>query len=269
MNWSIKKILDDIIENAYKDESEQRRKFFKWFDIDLSVKPNNTYLGQYFPNGRRININSLNTNDTQIIITCIHELSHHIDQCKHGDTGHQAPFYEEYQRLLYTAMNMGLFSPDDFVKRETRDFNKVKKMLDAWVYEPIEYKNNLIKIKANVPFELKDTVKQRGYKWNGIEKVWEIEVPEDKESEEQAFLKMIGCVDIKSSDASKFTMSAIGYIKAGNGSFEVKDTLKQLGFFYSNKAWYKKINAQEYEQEFAKLGDLRTTVEFKLVNKIG
>lgn len=268
MNWAVKKTLDDIIDVAYKDESKQRRKFFKWFEINLIVKPNHSYLGVYKPEKKEILINSLNTDDTQIIITCIHELSHHIDQCKHGSTGHQSPFYEEYRRLLYAAMNMGLFSPEDFVKRETRDFNKVKKMLDEWTAELIDYKNNLIKLKVNIPFEQKDAVKTRGYRWNGIEKVWEIEILEDKESEERAFLKMIGCVDVRVNDANKFAMSAIGYIKAGKGSFDYKDQLKEKGFFYSNKAWYKKINAQEYEQELAKLGDIVYKVEFQLVDKI-
>ncbi len=269
MYWPVKKILDDIIEETYKEDSEQRKKFFKWFEIDLATKKNNTYSGRYFPDKKKIEVISLDTDNSQIIITCIHELAHHIDQCKHGSTGHQTPFYEEYTKLLYTAMNMHLFSPEDFVKRETRDFNKVKKILENWKPEYIDYKSDLVKIKANIPFDKKDEAKKHNYKWNSVEKVWEIEVPEEKISEEEGFLRLIGCINYTVNNASEFKMNAIGYIMADKGSYDYRDTLKENGFFYSNKTWYKKINAQEYEKTVNELSILTDgKVEFRLTNKI-
>lgn len=275
MYWPVKKILDDIIDNAYKNESEQRRKFYKWFNIDLETKPNNSYLGVYRPtlregklSGGTIKVVALNESDTQIIITCIHELSHHIDYCKHNKTGHQAPFYDEFRVLLYTALNMKLFSPDEFQKRVTQDFNKVKKILNEWTPEYIEYKKDNVTIKANVPFDLKDEVKSHGYRWNSVEKTWDKSVTETEFDFEMNYLKALGIDNVKSSNSNTFQCEAIGYIKAGKGSFEYKESLKQAGFFYHNKSWYKKIYAKNYELELLSLSGLRGLVEFKLVSKV-
>lgn len=276
MYWSVKRVLDDIIDIAYKNESDARRKFFKWFTIDLESKLNKSYLGVYHPVmregklcGGQIRVVALNESDTQIIITCIHELAHHIDSCKNGKSGHQAPFYEEYKTLLYAALNMRLFNPDEFQKRVTTDFNKVKKMLDEWVPEYINYKQDLITLKVNVPFELKDNVKARGYHWNGVEKVWEKEIPENEFESEKRCLEAIGVNDIRINNASSFSCDAIAYIKASKGSYAYKEDLKQNGFRFTNNAWYKKINAKDYDLELLSLSGLRGLVEFNMVSKIG
>lgn len=268
MNWPIKKILDDIIDRAYADESEKRRKLFKWFSIDTTVKTNSSYLGVYTHHNKSIKITGLNFDNSQIIITCIHELSHHIDYCKNNSTGHQTPFYEEYAKLLYAALNMRIFTAEEFITRETRDFNKVKKILDAWVPEYTDYKENQVKIKVNVPFELKDTVKARGYHWNNMERIWEMEVDSENSFKEETFLKTIGCTDYNVVSASKFEVDAVAYIKATDGSYEFKDELKKRGFFYSNKAWYKKTKARNLKEELDKIRDLMPQVRFRIEDNI-
>jgi len=54
-----------------------------------------------------------------------------------------------------------------------------------------------VKIEAtNAPFEAKDGLKSRGYRWNGAKRVWTIQLPQQREADEREWLRgTCGCAD--------------------------------------------------------------------------
>ena len=268
MNWKVKRILDDIIDVAYKEESEQKRKFYKWFTIELEVKENSSYHGIYYQNKKLIRIVNLSNGTEEIVKTCIHELAHHIDYCMHKKTGHQEPFYNEYRVLLYTALNMRILNKEHlFDNHISQDYNKVRKIVNAWVPDYIDYKHGKILIKVTVPFEKKEDIKQRGYHWNNIEKFWEKEIKSTEEDSERFVLLSMGG-KFKTNDACALTIDAVGYLVTMGDSYNWKDILKENGFKYSNKKWYKKIDAKKFSNEKKSIMLLTPGLDYKLVDKI-
>ena len=271
MHWQTKKILNDIISEAYKNDTEEMQKRYKYFTVELLVKSNNTYNGRYNPSKKVIEILNLNQSTEAIVKTCIHELAHHIDYCKNHKTGHKEAFYQEYRTLLYTALNMRILIPDRlFDVRTSQDHNKVKKIVEEWVPAYVEYKTDKQKVKVIIPFDNltgRESLRLHGYYWNSIEKIWEKEIQSADVDVETKYIDTIGG-RLQLQDATTMTVDAVGYIVTNGNSFDYKDILKENGFFCSNKKWYKKISAKEYNEQVAVMIAQTPNLRYKLTNVI-
>lgn len=119
-NIEIKKVLEDIVFYTYKKEVSQEiyRKMLKFY-IKFENKILNSYHGFYKYKDSSITIVNLYRTPTQIICTTIHELSHHVDYVLRGKTDHSKEFYHIFTKLLYTGLNMNLFSKKEALLMET------------------------------------------------------------------------------------------------------------------------------------------------------
>lgn len=257
LNIRVKKTLEDIIDLAYRNEPEENRDNYKRFYIKIITKECKSRFGCYRPANRTIEVSNLSRGSNVIVKTCIHELAHHLDNCKNGKTGHQAPFYEEYAKLLYAALNMKLFTADDIRSENTdsSDASKVLKILDEWVPNYVEYKTDSMEIKVLNAFEIKNELKTNGYSWDGVQKAWVKEVSEDDLSEEEVFLQSLDA-EYNISSSQNLNIEAIGYIIADGNTYDTKDNLKEEGFFFHKKGkkavWKKKVILNQAKEEISR-----------------
>jgi len=184
----IKNILNDLVDFTYEDS--EKLQLYKKFYVELIDKVLKTKHGDYFMPTHRIRIFNLYRNDAAIVATTIHELAHHIDNMNRGTSDHSKEFYVVFKELLYRALDMQLFSKEEFLEanRDASDSNKIAKMISEYLPKETGYKKDLKNIEVTNGFLYKELLKSRGYKWNGINKVWEKEFSYDEIEAEEQFL---------------------------------------------------------------------------------
>lgn len=204
--------------------------------------------GDYNIRTHRIRIFNLYRADMAILATTIHELSHHVDNINCGNTDYCAESYKVFQHLLYTSLNMNIFSKDEFMSanKDASDSNKIAKMIKD--YEPvnIRYKDSVNKIVVYNCFTIKDTLKDNGFSYNSINHIWEKEVDENELPILKDFLDGMEA-EYKIVDVNYISFDKRTYIVAVKGSYDVKDFLKESGFFFDikGKCWKKEVKSDE------------------------
>ena len=249
----IKRILADIIDVAYNDESGYMREKYKDFNLRIENYNLSSKHGTYNPREHSIVVNNMYRGTGSVIKTCLHELAHHIDFTQNGRTGHQKPFYLAYRRLIYASLDMSLTKKSDFDTVDSSDSNKVWKMVEEYTPRKVYYvppEERIIKVRNC--YAKKDELKSRGFRWNSIEQVWERK-SEDEEADIN-LMKELELSDYTITQAS-LRVEAITYLVASGKTYDVKDILKEKGFFYKKeeKSWVKKIPSDQFDGEYASL----------------
>ena len=256
----IKKLLDDITDLAMKNEPEAVVKRYKDYDLFIVNKEFSSFAGRWF--GPRIDdkdktkyrrpyieVYNLSRGASETAGTLLHELSHQVDYVRHGDTGHQKPFYEAYAQLIYASLDLGILSRKDYESLEWgSDKNKVMAIVNRYEPHPVKYSmNDVMIIKAYNCYDQKEELKKRGYGWNAIELSWEKEA-EDLEAEER-YLRGLGAIRVNAGvkekrfhyTTEKYSMyvDAIAYIEAIGETYAKKEDLKKRGFVFNQarKSW--------------------------------
>lgn len=243
----IKKYMNDIIDIAFKDVCVSERNNYKNYNLNILTKEVKSTSGMYKPKCHIIQIYNASLGAKHLAKCCLHELSHHIDYVKHGKSGHQKPFYNIYKKLIYASLDMGVLSKEDFYDEWSSDGNKVKSIVDRYIPHPVEYTIDIKPIiRVYNCFNIKEQLKQNGYRWNKLEQVWERE----QEDEDISILEKIGVVKSLYTlpqctqpyyiiEKPSIYVDAVVYIIATGNTYEARDTLKQYHFYFDNnkKSW--------------------------------
>lgn len=260
LNKRIKKFLDDIIEVAFPDKDKTERKKYKDYSLNILVKENTSTSGMYRENSKSIEVYNPSLGSKHLAKCCLHELSHHIDACQHGTSGHQKPFYGIYAKLIYASLDMGILSVKDFDDNWSSDQNKVRAIVAKYVPHPVEYKSEFNPVaRVYNGFTVKEVLKQNGYRWNGVEQVWEKNIYRNREEEE----KFLADSSISKQPAEyvelpgpyyvivqpEMYVDAVVYIAASGDTYEKKEALKKYHFYFSKdkKMWLCKVKSSELE----------------------
>lgn len=254
----VKKILNDIIEHAYpnSENSDQYKKFY----VEVLDKNLKSKHGDYNGKNHHIRIFNLYRADSTIIATTIHELSHHIDYVNRGTTDHSNEFYEIFQHLLYTSLNMKLFNKEEFLKanRDASDSNKIAKLISEYVPENVGYKSGMNKIIVRNCYDIKDRLKENGFSYNKVNHTWEKELSDEDVTETKDLLESLDA-EYEMTDANSLSFEKKVYIGASKGSYDVREELKQEGFYYykKGKIWRREVEKSqlnnllnEYKQKY-------------------
>lgn len=109
----VKQTLIKIIENAKFDYEKEN---YKWFKLNFLNDDRKSFAGDYDMRTHIIRVfvpkTSAKTN-ANLICTTLHEVSHHIDWCNRHTSDHSDAFYEIFQKLLYSAMDLNVVSVSD------------------------------------------------------------------------------------------------------------------------------------------------------------
>lgn len=248
LNRRIKKILNDIIDTAYSDEEEDCRKKYKHFSLYISNIEKENSSGQYFPSEARIEVYNPSLGARHMAKCCIHELAHHIDKTKNGKTGHQKPFYEEYRKLMYAALDLGILDREDFIDNWSSDRNKVRKMLEQYQPCPMDYQlpGGLI-IQCRNCYKIRDKLKKREFAWNSVEEAWERTIEKEDKNAFLETLKTLGCGDIEIRNEWDMHIDATIMVTANGNTYEAREALKKKGFRYDgeSKTWRRKLRSKD------------------------
>ena len=255
----IKRILDSIIDEAYQNEDPVQMKRLKGYYIALVPRELKTCSGRYYADAHRIEVYNLSLGEKSIAKVCIHELAHHIDLVLNGTTGHQAPFYEAYARLIYASLDLGILTKYDFLN-DSREKAKVQKIVLRYVPKGSKIKSEKKKlIKVFNAFTVKDFLKSAGYQWNPVEQTWEKDLVSDMDVlalEEHGVYserkKKEPFYDVK---YHSLYVDAVIAIVASGDTYGCRDVLKTHGFRYDGqtKNWIKKVPASNLPENIRRL----------------
>lgn len=203
----LKYILNDLVDYAYGDDPKLPQ--YKCFYVEYLRKKLKTRNGDYRGDNHHLRIFTEGREDVQIIKTSIHELSHHVDFMQRGRCCHDAVFYGIYEKLLFAALDMGLFNMEAYKRclKDSSDRSKVLKILERYHPRETGYKKGIIRIRVIQAYEIREQLKKRSYVFNAYDRTWEKEVEgEVAVSEEEQFLRSIGA-DFSLEDARVLTFN--------------------------------------------------------------
>ena len=207
--YRVKILLNDLVEYAYPHSPKQ--KAYKAFYVEYIDKEFKSKHGDYNTKNKHIRIFNLSRTEDQLVVTSIHELAHHINfvnDTSHSFEPHGQEFYKVYKKLLFTALDMGLFNKWQFINAtaDAGDSRKVKRMLEEYRPHPIDYKKDMKLIQVFRAYEIRKNLQKHGYKYNSVLKSWEKET--EKPLDEATFLDSIGA-DYKIVDARSVSLKKL------------------------------------------------------------
>lgn len=258
--YELKRHLRKIIARAYGDDPKIRE--YRTFELHLRDENLSGSTGTYDPRIKTIEITNLGDKEANNLCTLIHELSHHIETCQRGKTGHQKEFYAIYAKLLYAALDLGSISLSDFQQMDHRntDYGKVQKILKQYVPSAVisEEKKTVSVVHA---YAIRDELKKHGYHWDDLNKSW-VRTLSVHEAEAEYRRLLSDGVDrdtVQILDASAMRMAKGGHALRVFGAFDIKEQLKERGYHWDKerKCWYKQIPKEQADtetKEIAKLG---------------
>ena len=257
-----------IIRVTYSDKQNELLENFCNFKLQLIDKPYKSRLGLYNMLTRTIQLSSIKTECRRdLIITYLHEISHHIEYIVSGNSGHQKSFYDIHTKLLHTAINLNLLSVSDIVDNTSSragNKNKLAKLLTGYKKSGnnslSDYMDtNFLKIlpetvQRKESFFVKcqksenDILKENGYKWDTNLYAWTKTLYDQCDvDDEKVFLKRNGFYKIKIGKAMFYTRY-VNVCISGN-TYSHKDKLKEFGYKYSNRTWGKAVPVNNIKKE--------------------
>lgn len=258
LGMRLKRQMDDIIDVAYPNY--RNVKALKNFYIQCSDSEQKTMLGvceTSSETGRSlIRIVHLETEAwKEILITTMHELSHHIDFQFRKKTGHDSVFYEIHKKLLFSAFDMGILGPSDVVHSgsQARNRDKLARMMREYVPHPIAYKQSRITVCVYNCYAAKDSLKAQGFSWNALDKAWTIEMDNSEESEYRAFLANLKIpeTDVKVISGGAVISRLKKNIRLRGVPYSHKEIPKNFGYNWNKeqKFWEKRLDTDTIPSE--------------------
>lgn len=262
--YIIKQKLCEVVDQAYAKDPQLPR--YKKFYVEIIDKDLSSKHGDYNCRTHHIRIFNLYRDNSAIIATTLHEVAHHIDWCNRGTTGHNAEFYAVYKKLLFAALDLGVFSKGSYLNaiRDSSDGNKVRKILSGYAPNSNK-KNQKMKITIENGYEIRKILSDIGFRYNRQSKAWEKSVlPKDLPAEK----KSLGALNVNYSVSREDSMSIQKkcYLIAKKGSYEERFRLKAEGFVWekASKTWRKEVSSPERKSELKKYSSMFPDVEFYL-----
>lgn len=274
LSYKLYKTLTDIIDYTYP-ESEYPENKFKKFYLEVIPKEMKTIHGRYYIQTKKIEIFNLSRPTGHIVATSIHEVAHHIDCCFRNNSDHTIEFYTIMQKLLITALGMGVITVEDIITAsDSKDRDRLVKhfgTIESWDIKNFDYKIDTVTVKVKNCYPIKDKLAARGYKYSGIEQSWIKDINVNEANDEKEFLsKIIDLSNVDFSSGNEIDIQAVYYILVFN-SYEHREYLKSQGYLWNGynlkkNSWNKKILASEKESELEKIAIL-PGVEVKIISK--
>lgn len=249
----LKEQMNDIIDVAYRDRTPALLRQLKRFSIYCTSEVMRTKLGQcaFHRAAKTSNITIYALADEgykEILITTMHEVSHHIDCSIRGSTGHDAPFYLAHKKLLFAAMDMGILAKEDVVNSTSRarNRNKLAGMMREYVPNPVSYKEDVVQVFVYDAYSVKDSLKARGYKWNSLDAAWVLATTAPALATEKQYLSELGVKEknIKVLESNAVVARLRKNVRLYGVPFDSKEIVKGLSFRWvpDDRCWEKKID---------------------------
>ena len=270
LEFKLIQIASFLIDETFTNCNEQTRNKYKNFSLRLTEKVYASRLGLYKPKTKEIEVSSVNKlYFSDIIITFIHEIAHHIEFCTNKTTSHGPKFYKYNTDMLKKAIDIGLLKYNDVIFDTTsnaRNAAKVAKKVQNYIrsnnskdisfFVDLRFINDynkrlipvneVVKVKCNK--KDKDVFKTKCYTWNEDEGVWYKKftyLPDY--NKEVSFLNNIGYLLLELKKVSYFTKEV--FIVISGNTYKYKDLFKENNFRFDGKVWKKKVLLKDARKE--------------------
>ena len=196
----LKNQLDVIIDKTYKDDKSYKDSY-KWFKLKIILDKDNS--NSKIAENKIINYNSeahtitiyqtSKLSHSSMFIRLIHEVSEHIRKRQYPAAGAHGPeFWMIYKNLLYASFDLCAIAPDTILfSTPITGMNKIEKMVETYTKRPISNSTIVRICLFKCPYNKKDEIKEKGYKWNPLAGLWYKEIPENESKEEKEHAKII------------------------------------------------------------------------------
>ncbi|MBO0455813.1 hypothetical protein JZO77_03545 [Enterococcus hulanensis] len=264
----IKGTIDTILKYTYPNDYKDYLSYF----IRIRPKELKSKHAHYIRKERMIEIFNLSRESRFLLITCIHEISHHVEYELTGDSGHDKSFYEIMQELYLTAVGLKLLNLTDIA--DQFDTANGRNMI-KYFGEPIDWEvpiipdmeKRMLIVKDGRLF--KDRLRSREFYWFTVSQTWQKEFPTQQAAEQELaeLLPFSKKDNFLIRPILSPTFLSYYYIGIENG-YEYRYGLSELGYLWEgygvNRMWVKKVDAQSYYEELRKLTPF-AGIEYKKV----
>lgn len=258
-------VLKDMLCRLLEDTYDSIKPYIN-FSISIVPKELKSKHGHYIPNDRKIEIFNLARPPGCTMLTCIHELAHHVEFMDLGETGHKKSFYSRFHGLLLSALSHGFVVPKD-LEDDAKDSKDYKKLvgyfgdIEFWDYEVTEEAKKRFVFVFN-GYHQREELKQRGYKYFKKSQAWGKEYPNPLYANREAKLLQYTFETMDIGVVSQATtLFTLNYYIAVPGAYGEKELLKQHGYRWGaygvKGTWVKKVPTSSFYYEEAFLKDSR------------
>ena len=133
---NIDKLLLILAKDSLPYQSTEEMEKIKDFKIRFldDFEEGNNIMGKYYFFNHMIKIFGIPKHTRNYIFrTSIHEFAHHINYVIQGGTDHDEKFFEEFTRLLHSALDFDLLDVEELLAdTRTYDRERVKAMVKSW-----------------------------------------------------------------------------------------------------------------------------------------
>lgn len=264
----IKGTLDTVLRYTYPDHYQQYLSYFIRFRPKELASKHAHYKRQEF----LIEIFNLSREPRFLLITCLHELAHHVEFEDLGESNHGQPFYERLRALYVTAVGLKLLQLTDVLEEvdaaDAQGLQHFCGSINDWdvpLFEDIQ--KRMVIVKNGRSF--KEVLKAHDFKWFSVSHTWQKEIATQAlaEKEVQFLLRYASKENFLIRPLITPTFLSYYYIGIENG-YEYRYGLRELGYQWEGygvkKMWVKKVDSQAYYEELKKLTPF-AGIEYKKV----
>lgn len=248
LEYRIYKALNTIIKRSFPKEQIEPLK------IEFMSHETTSLHGSYNAEKKTARIGNLSRPPAHVLITLLHEAAHHCEYTMTGQLGHQKSFYIIYNKLMITALEMGLFTYEEAqTVTDSASVRQLKRYCGPITEKAVpdkKYKRGKCLVYVFDGYNQRDILSKRGYYFNRRAKAWEREVPKDEEKAEVCYLKTLSNnITVWVTD-DMLDLTVFAMITVTGKTYNCKDILFSLNFTYRDKipgmqtnGWYKKIRS--------------------------
>lgn len=261
----IKGALDYVLAHSFENYRDYQSYFIRIRPKELVSKH-----GHYKRRERLIEVFNLSREPRFTMLTCLHELAHHIEYEDLGESEHTSSFYERYFALLIVAIGLGYLERSDIKEEhDSGDYGQLVAYygeVETWEIPVFPHLEKRMVVVKN-SYEIRGILKKRNFKFFTMSQTWQKEFPdlETAEIEKKELLKVGKVEDIYIQYVNQVNFLIYYYIGVLNG-YEYRYGLKELGYVWEGyglrDVWVKKVDATAFYEETHKLTQF-AGIEFK------
>lgn len=249
----VKLTFDDV--DMYKD-----------FKLVITGKELKSKHGQYIFNERKIELFNLTRPPGAVLLTALHEVTHHIEFMDLGESGHKQTFYERFHPLILTSLSLGFIDTEDIVAvdKDTKDLENLEKYCGSMRYWKYEVQETALVRTLHVTnsYSCKNLLNRRNYKWFPQLKAWEKDYSNEEQAKNEQALLLSLYPELKIEIMRPIdALLSFHYYLAVTGGFDQKEAMRDAGYIWNGygvkKAWVKKVPVTEYLNELDFLKGIR------------
>lgn len=264
-NYKLHRVLTHILKKTF------RGKYIEPFYVEMTKVENEKRLGRYHIRDKTIYINNISRETTPIMVTAIHELTHHILVTEKDHKNHDKLFYDTLYKLMKTAVYLGYVN-----------YNQARRIKDSNTISEMERRSGRVRVTYNPStdtnekyrtiyirngYTVKNLLQEKKYMFSPLEYLWEKDtLKEEAEQDKQDFLKIDPSLNIEIRKLNDLIVSPVYKIIVTGDTYNNRKFLNEHDYMFDRekKTWNKTVIKDEIQKEKHFLSEL-PKIAYKII----